>query len=58
MVQVPEKYVKRIVGVFGKEGENWLNHIDSLIQKYENEFEIDQLRYFKHSMNLLFERIF
>lgn len=58
MIGIPEEYVKRIVTVFGEEGENWLNSIEGLIKKYENEFEIQHLNYFKHSMNLLFERIF
>ena len=58
MVQVPEKYVKRIIGAFGKEGENWFNNLDALIRKYENDFELENLHYFQHSTNLLFERIF
>lgn len=55
MVQVPEKYVKRIIGAFGKEGENWFNNLDGLIKKYEKAFEIEDLHYLTCSMNLLFE---
>lgn len=53
MVQIPEEYVKRIIGVFGKKGNDWLNNIDGIAKKYEDKFEIERLHYFKHSVNLI-----
>lgn len=58
MVQIPQEYEKRIIDTFGKTGEEWLNNIDSLIKKYKDMLEIQDINYLTHSMNLIFERIF
>lgn len=55
MIDVPENYVKKIIEQYGEKGYDWLKQIDFLLQKYKNKFEIDQLNYFNHSRNLLFE---
>lgn len=58
MIQIPEKYVERITRAFGEKGENWINSIDALIEKYQDTFVIKNIHFLTHSTNLLFERIF
>lgn len=58
MIQISEKYKERMIKAYGKEGKAWLKSLPGLIKKYENEFQIEELKQIsKISINFLLSRV-
>lgn len=54
MINLPDNFITRIINRYGTEGNNWLNNIDNIIEKYKNKFELENIRLVdKLSMNVV-----
>lgn len=44
MINLPDKFKTKIINRYGKEGDNWLNSIDNIIEKYKKQFMLKNIR--------------
>lgn len=44
MINLPDNFKTKIINRYGQDGNNWLNNIDNVIEKYKNKFELENIR--------------
>lgn len=54
MITLPEKFKKSIINRYDKEGSKWLKNVGYLIQKYANQYQLEDIRVINNlSINLV-----
>lgn len=54
MIELPEEFKQNVINRYGKEGIEWLNSVDKIIEKYKNKFKLYNIKLAKNlTMNII-----
>ena len=54
MIQLPKEFKENVINRYGKIGEEWLNSINEIIEKYKKQFNLSNIKLEDNlSMNIL-----
>ena len=55
MLDLLENYKIKIINRYGKIGQNWLEKLENIVTKYQNQFELEEIHLIENlSINVVF----